>query len=144
MSIEYEGRCHCSAIGYKFRTQVAPADWTIRACDCSFCRAHDVLSASGPTAQIEFFAREPDRMRRYRFGLRTADFLLCANCGVYVGAVMARDTGTFGIINIRALVAPPGDLAAVVPVTYDGEDEDSRIARRERRWSKAQFAPEII
>jgi hypothetical protein len=99
---------------------------------------------SGPKARIEFIARKPGRMRRYRFGLRTADFLLCGNCGVYVGAVMTRDTGMFGIVNIRALVAPPEDLAAVVPVTYDGEDEESRIARRESRWSIAQVAPAII
>jgi hypothetical protein len=105
---------------------------------------HDILSASGPTAQIEFFAREPQRMRRYRFSLRTADFLLCAKCGVYIGAVMTRDTATFGIVNIRALVTPPENLAAVVPVTYADEDEGSRIARRERRWSKALFTPEII
>lgn len=143
MSIEYEGRCHCSAIGYRYRTPVAPADWTIRACDCSFCRAHNVLSASGPTAQIEFFARKPKQLRRYRFGLRTADFLLCGNCGVYIGAVMTRDTGTFGIVNVRAFVAPPDDLADVVPVSYDGEDAYFRVARRERRWSKAQLAPEI-
>jgi hypothetical protein len=76
--------------------------------------------------------------------LQTADFLLCGNCGVYIGAVMTRDAGTFGIVNIRALAAPPEDLADVVPVSYDGEDEYSRVARRETRWSKAQLAPEII
>ncbi len=144
MKIEYEGRCHCSAIGYRYRTPVAPANWQVRACDCSFCRAHDVLTTSGPAAEIEFFAPEPDRVRRYRFGLRTADFLLCGNCGVYIGAVMTRDTGTFGIVNVRALVARPEDLSAVLPISYDGEDEDSRIARRERRWSKAWLPPEII
>jgi hypothetical protein len=143
MSTEYEGRCHCSAIGYRYRTPVAPADWTIRACDCSFCRAHDALSTCGSTAQIEFFTREPGLLKRYRFGLRIADFLLCGNCGVYIGAVMTRDTGTFGIVNIRALVAPPEDLAAVVPVSYAGENQESRIARREQRWSKARLAPEI-
>jgi hypothetical protein len=83
-------------------------------------------------------------MKRYRFGLRTADFLLCGNCGVYIGAVMTRDKGMFGIVNIRALAVPPENLAAAVPVSYDGEDEECRIARREQRWSKAQLPPEIV
>jgi hypothetical protein len=144
MHIEYEGRCHCSAIGYRYRTPLIPAEWAIRACDCSFCRAHDVLSASGATADITFFAREPGKLRRYRFGLRTADFLICSHCGVYIGAVMSGNCGTFGIVNVRALVTQPEHLATAVPVSYDGEDEVSRIARREQRWSKARFAPEII
>ncbi|MCI0516376.1 MAG: hypothetical protein L0Y45_00935 [Woeseiaceae bacterium] len=140
MSIEFEGHCHCSAIGYRFRTRVDPSEWTIRACDCSFCRMHDVLSTSGAMAEIEFFAQVPERMRRYRFGLQTADFLLCSNCGVYIGAVMTGDQGTFGIVNLRALAAPLENMAPVVAVSYAGEDRDSRITRREQRWAKARFA----
>jgi hypothetical protein len=35
--------------------------------------------------------------------LKTADFLLCRYCGVYLGAVMRSERGSFGIINVRVL-----------------------------------------
>lgn len=141
MSTEYEGRCHCSAIGYRYYTPVDPALWAIRACDCSFCRMHDALSASGPASEIEFFAQTDERMTRYRFGLQTADFLLCSNCGVYIGALMPAAGASVGIVNLRALVAPPENMAAAMPVSYTGEHRELRIARREQRWAKARLLP---
>jgi hypothetical protein len=45
----------------------------------------------------------PGALDRYRFGSKTADFLLCRDCGVYLGAVMQSARGGFGIINARVL-----------------------------------------
>ena len=52
--------------------------------------------------------------------------------GVYVAAV-SRD-GTRGIINTRALEGSPA-LPAPQPMTYDGETEAARLARRNERWT---------
>jgi len=133
---EYPACCHCGAIQFIYRTDRAPADWSIRACQCRFCRAHNALSVSGPDSKIEFRVRDADRLQRYRFGLRTADFLLCRNCGVYTGAVIKTDAGTFGIVNVRALIDVPGDLPAGVPISYDGERTGDRVSRREQRWTR--------
>lgn len=133
----YEGRCHCGAIGYTYRTMKTPDNWPIRACQCSFCRAHDALSTSEPEATIDFWADRPTELQKYRFGLRTADFLLCRNCGVYIGALIETDTGSFGIINVHALSPLPERTARSVSAVYDSEDTSARISRRQARWSAA-------
>ncbi|HWM28263.1 MAG TPA: hypothetical protein VNQ14_07385 [Woeseiaceae bacterium] len=130
----YQGSCHCGAIGFELRSGVPPINWSIRACQCSFCRAHGALSMSEPNGEIRFEIRDSTHVRRYRFGLRTADFLLCGHCGVYVGAVIATERGSFGIINLRTLSDPPDDFADPAAVDYDGEDTGARIARREEKW----------
>lgn len=133
----YDGGCHCGAIGFHFRTSKTPSDWSIRACQCSFCRAHGALSTSDPDGKVEYIATDAGKLQRYRFGLRTADFLLCKECGVYVGAVLKTTEGSWGIINTRALYEGPIDMSAVEPSDYDGEDTSGRIKRREDRWTPA-------
>jgi hypothetical protein len=134
---KYRGGCHCGAIGFLYRTDVAPEDWSIRACQCTFCRAHDALSASDPAGSLEFTAKHPERLNRYRFGLKTADFLLCRECGVYIGALIDTEQGQYGIINTHALLKTPKNLSPVAPMTYDSEDVAGRVSRRELRWTPA-------
>ena len=141
MPIDYDGSCHCGAIGFTLRTSVEPANWSIRACQCSFCRAHDALSTSDTSGEISFVASKPDMLQKYRFGLRTADFLLCTECGVYIGAVIETDSGAYGIVNVHALSETPEDLAEPAPISYDSEDTGGRVSRREERWTPVTDFP---
>lgn len=84
---------------------------------------------------MEFVAERPFLMNRYRFAQRSADFLLCRQCGVYVGAVIRTARGRFGIVNVNALRSIPADIAAPVAMEYAAESPQERIARREQRWS---------
>ena len=131
----HEGVCHCRGIGFVYRTVLAPADWTIRACQCSFCRMHAALSTSDPAGFLEFSEHVPGALQRYQFGRRTADFLLCRTCGVYVGAVLQSGPKSFGIINVRVMYSILDLLPDAAPMTYDVEEATDRIARRERRWT---------
>ncbi len=135
MQTDYTGSCHCGAIGFTYRSGIKPERWSIRACQCSFCRAHDALSTSDPAGQIAFVASRPEMLRKYRFGLMTADFLLCKHCGVYIGAVIESSGSVFGIINVHALEETPANLAATAPISYDAEDVGGRVSRREERWT---------
>ena len=137
----YSGSCHCGSIGYTYETAVPPEEWSIRACQCAFCRAHDALSTSDPRGRIAFSANDPLRLQRYRFALMTADFLLCRNCGVYIGAVIDTDSGRFGIINTHSLTPVPENIAVVAPITYDSEDTSGRVSRREERWTPVSAVP---
>lgn len=132
---EFQGACHCGAIGFVYRTAVAPAEWKPRACQCSFCRAHATLTVSDPGGSIAFRMPDPESLQKYRFGQRTADFLLCARCGVYIGAVIASDRGNFGIINTRALTSLDSPLPDPVAMTYEGEQIRERMERRLARWT---------
>ena len=137
----YEAACHCGAISCIYSTVVKPKNWSIRACQCTFCRAHDALSTSDPQGRLEFRADTPDMLQRYRFALGTADFLLCRNCGVYIGAVIETDAGRFGLLNTHALLEQPENIAGIAPISYDGEDTGGRIARREERWTPVSDVP---
>ncbi len=137
----FAGRCHCSALGYTYRPSQPPSRWSVRACQCRFCRAHGALSTSDPAGSLAFEVNDPARLVRYRFGLRTADFLLCSECGVYVGAVLEDGSAAFGIINTRTLEPQPDDMAAVGAISYEGEDEAGRAARRVQRWTPVSRWP---
>ena len=139
-STQYEGSCHCGAIGYTFHTRIAPRQWTLRACQCSFCRVHVALSASDPAGAIEFHERETAALERYRFGLRTADFLLCRKCGVYIGALIETPRGRYGIVNVHALRPAPAGLGAPAVMDYGAEDSGQRISRREQHWTPVTAA----
>ncbi|MDX1516650.1 MAG: hypothetical protein R3288_07415 [Woeseiaceae bacterium] len=137
----YEGQCYCGAIGFDYATDVPPPDWSIRACQCRFCRAHDALSTSDPGGKLRFTASDPEQLQRFRFAMKTADFLLCRNCGVYIGAVIETGHGRFGIINTHALTTIPDDIADVAPISYDSEQKSGRVARREERWTPVTSVP---
>ena len=83
-------------------------------------------------------APQPGSLSRYRFGLGITDYLLCAKCGTYVGAVMPDERpAPIGIVNVNALdIRDTFDPAPPLHV-YDGEDEARRRARRRKFWMKA-------
>ena len=133
--IVHEGSCHCRAIGFRYHAAHDPGSWSVRACQCSFCRTHAAATTSDPQARLEFEAERPSLLNRYRFARRTADFLVCGQCGVYIGAMIQTARGRFGIINVHALSPIPAEVATPVAIEYGAESLEQRIARREQRWS---------
>ncbi|MDX1433927.1 MAG: aldehyde-activating protein [Gammaproteobacteria bacterium] len=129
-----EGACHCGAIGFTFHASAAPASWTVRACQCGFCRAHGARTTSDPQGSVAFRIREGAKLRRYRFASKSADFLVCADCGVYVAAVLTSPAGQFATLNVNVMAGPP-PVPEAAPVTYDEESPAEKRARRERRWT---------
>jgi hypothetical protein len=132
---DFRGECHCGAIGFTFQTALAVPRWSIRACQCRFCRSHGVVTTSDPAGRLLFRVNDADSLQRYRFGLKTADFLLCRRCGVYIGTQMETARGAFGIINAMALTPVPQDLPAAATMNYELESSSERTGRREERWT---------
>ena len=130
----FEGRCHCGAIGFIFRASQPPVQWAVRACQCSFCRGHGARTISDPQGSVTFQIAEASNLRRYRFGTRSSDFLICGNCGVYVAALLTSSNGQFATLNINTIRAPL-DVPEAVPVSYEGESGEQRQSRREQRWT---------
>ena len=129
----FEGSCHCGAIGFSFRASEPPDRWEVRACQCSFCRSHGARTTADPTGTVSFRFDE-SQLHRYRFGLQSAEFLVCRTCGVYIAAMMTSPRGRFATININAIRAPLA-VADAIPVKYDEESLDQRQKRREERWT---------
>jgi hypothetical protein len=130
----FEGRCHCGAIGYTFHTAQPPARWNVRACQCSFCRSHGVRTVSDPSGSVTFLITERSKLGRYRFGTRSSEFLVCSDCGVYIGALHTSARGQFATLNVNAIRAAL-DVPEPVPVSYDGESAEKKQSRREERWT---------
>ena len=84
-----------------------------------------------PSPRILVGARLP---MRYRFGLKTADFLVCRTCGTYIAAVLTTSRGAFATVNINAM-QDAVDVREAEPMSYEGEAHTERLRRRERNWT---------
>jgi hypothetical protein len=109
----------------------------LRSCSCTFCRSHGTRTLSDRDGSVEIRAADWSLVERYRFGSRTADYLLCRRCGVYVGAVCETSFGLRAVVNVNCL----DDRAAFTqtPATpdYDGEAANARLDRRVMNWMPA-------
>ena len=133
----YHGACHCGAVRTEFRSAKTPAELGARTCQCSFCRAHGASWTSDPDGAFEVTITGP--VSRYRFGTATADFLVCATCGVVPAVVAATETGHHGVVRVDCLADRDAFLAAAAPSDYDGEALAARLERRAGRWTPASI-----
>lgn len=134
----YEGGCHCGAVHVRFESAHSPGDLAVRACACSFCRTHGARTMTDPEGRLAI-AADVDRLNRYRFGLRTADFLVCNGCGAYVAAYFEDGERAFATLNVNVLEARADFAAIGESAEYDAETASSRMARRRMRWTPAQL-----
>ena len=130
----FEGACHCGALAFTLRTSQPPDRWQVRACQCAFCRMHGARTVSDPDGSVAFRIAEPSKLRRYRFATRSADFLVCGICGVYIAAVLASTKGQFATVNLNAIQGLQ-NVPEAVPVSYEGESREQMESRREQRWT---------
>jgi hypothetical protein len=130
------GACHCGSIAFELDTRADAAAIAPRACDCSFCTRHGARTYTDADGSVTFRVAAGAPLVRYRFGARTADFLVCGRCGVYVGAVIEDGDALKATVNLRT--TPLCELAATA-VSYGRETRDERIARRRARWTPARI-----
>lgn len=130
-----EGGCHCGNLYYIFEASTDLDNLGVRACMCRFCRAHGARNTSDPNGAIQIDVRDPARLVRYRFGLKTADFLLCAHCSVYVGAYLPDEDGGRFTVNVNTFREPPPLDFPLVPHDFGSEDRAGRVERRKAKWT---------
>jgi hypothetical protein len=132
----YTGSCHCGGVAVEFETPTDPAEIELRECQCGFCRAHGAVSASDPKGRIRYVETRPGAMKRYQFGLKSADYILCRECGVYLGAVMTEDgADIYATTNIRSYADRARFTRPPQPAVYEQEGLETRRARRRQRWT---------
>ena len=128
------GKCHCGNIAYVLRWPGAPSQIAARACGCGFCVKHGGVWTSRPDAQIEVRIQEPAHVSRYRFGTGTADFLVCSRCGVAPLVTCEIDGQLLAVVNVNTFEGVDPASVARSPASFEGEDVESRLARRRQRW----------
>ena len=135
--MKHQGGCHCGNLRLTLRLSRPPAEVRLRACGCSFCRAHNTRTTSDPKGAVEIHAADWLLVEAYRFGSGTAEFLLCRRCGVYIGAVCDTPAGLRATINTNSLDDRAHFTQPATAVDHDGERLEDRLARRARTWTPA-------
>ena len=128
------GRCHCGNIAFTLTWEPDPREIPARVCGCSFCTKHGGVRTSHPGGALRVRVEDPSRVSRYAFGTRTADFHVCTRCGI-VPVVSSRIDGRlYAVVSVNAFEGVDASLLRRAPASFDGEGEDSRLARRKRNW----------
>ncbi len=135
----YSGGCHCGNIKITLNSKIAPSDFRVLACQCGFCRKHATRAIADPQGSIEVTIADDSTVNRYAFGLKTADYLLCRTCGVYVLAVTKDSLDPRGIVIADSLDERAAFSAPAIAVTYDGESLTERQQRRQKNWTPVTF-----
>ena len=135
MTHRFTGGCHCGNLRYTFEATAGLDVLGLRADMCSFCRSHGAHTTSDPKGAIRITVRDGSKLSRYRFALKTADFLVCRDCGVYIGALLADGGKMWFTVNANSFDDKPPLDFSVAPHDYDGEDVPARIARRKQKWT---------
>lgn len=126
----YRGSCHCGAISAEYETDEPVR---LRQDGCGFCSSRGVKSTSDPNGRLTLVSQR--RLTRYRFGHKTADFLVCATCGTYVATQMEGPRGPVGVLNVVGLAISELKDESATLVSLEGESVDERIQRRISRWT---------
>lgn len=135
---QMSGGCHCRNIKVAYETDVAPADTEARACQCSFCRQHQSRAVSDPNGKLQITVDDAGLLNRYQFAMKSIEFLICRNCGVYVAGFMPdpTDDKAFATLMISALDDRAG-FPPPISKDYDDQAKEDRTARRRRVWTPA-------
>lgn len=137
--MKHEGGCHCGNITVELETAIDPAEIEVRACQCDFCRKHNTRALADPEGTLTFSVADAARLNRYTFGLKTAEYLVCRECGVYVGASTLGPGEPRAIVMANALDNHRDFTREAMPVTYDSENTADRTERRAARWTPARI-----
>jgi hypothetical protein len=135
--MDHSGGCHCGNIHVLLRLSKPPENNPVRTCTCSFCRSHNPGMISDPSGLLEVSADNWSLVELYRFGTRTADFLICRRCGVFIAAISDLETTPCGVVNVNCLEDRSRFIAPVTMHEFQSETIGARIARRAANWMPA-------
>jgi len=128
------GRCHCGNIAFSLTWEPDPVEIPARACGCTFCQKHGGVWTSNPRGALQVTVRDPSARSIYNFGTKTADFHVCARCGIVPVVTSRIDGRLYAVVSVNAFEGVEPSFLRRAPATFDAEDEETRLARRKRNW----------
>lgn len=128
------GRCHCGNIAFTLAWEPEPAEIPARACGCSFCVKHGGVWTSCPTGSLRITVKDPALVSRYAFGTKTAEFHVCASCGIVPVVTSRIDGRLYAVVSVNAFEGVEPSLLRRAPASFEGESPEDRLARRKRNW----------
>lgn len=133
------GGCYCGNIRLGIRLPRPLEAYQPRACDCDFCRKHGAAYVSDRDGCLRIEARDAALVSLYRQGNELAEMVVCARCGVLVGALFREEEALYATVNVRAMQGSEGFGAeqAVSPKLLESKDKVSR-------WKKVWFRDVVL
>ncbi len=128
------GKCHCGNISFSLTWDPDPVEIPARACTCSFCTKHGGVWTSNPRGALKVVVEDPAQVSRDAFGTKTAEFQICTRCGIAPVVTSRIDGHLYAVVSVNAFEGVESSLLRRAPASFDGEGEDSRLARRKRSW----------
>lgn len=128
------GRCQCGNISFILEWLPEPTEIPARACSCSFCSSHSGVWTSCPSGTLKVEIKDPSLVSRHAFATGTAQFHICNRCGDVPVVTSQIDHRLFAVVNVNALQGVSPSMFSHASVSFDGESEQARIARRKETW----------
>jgi hypothetical protein len=128
------GKCHCGNISFTLAWEPDPVEIPARACGCSFCVKHGGVWTSYPRGVLKVAVKDRNRVSAYAFGTKTADFHVCASCGVVPVVTSRIDGRLYAVVSVNAFEGLDPARLHRAPANFDGEGEGERLERRKRNW----------
>jgi hypothetical protein len=128
------GKCHCGNVSFELEWEGEQPEIPARACTCSFCLKHAGVWTSNPRSTLDVTVRDASLTTKYRFGTETAEFHVCSRCGVVPLVTSRIEDHTYAVVNVNTFENVDPSLLRRANVTFEGEEGDSRLARRRRSW----------
>ena len=77
---------------------------------------------------------DPALVSKYMFGTETAEFHICSRCGIVPLVTSSIDGRLHAVVSVNAFDDVDPSLVQRASASFDGETEQSRLARRKRNW----------
>lgn len=134
MTQALRGSCHCGNVSYSLTWPGDLGRIPARRCDCTFCAKHGGVWTSNPAGTLVVRLANAAQVSRYAFETGTAEFLVCARCGVPPLATSSIESRLYAVVNVNTLDGVDPASLTVSPASFAGEAVDDRLARRQRGW----------
>jgi hypothetical protein len=128
------GKCHCGNVAVELQWPGDPREIPARVCGCSFCVRHGNVWTSDPNARLAVVIRDGALVSRYAFGTQTATFHVCSRCGVVPVVSSEIANRVYAAVNVNVLADLDKAQLLRGKADFEGEDTESRLARRRRNW----------
>ena len=128
------GKCHCGNIAFELEWEGDRPEIAARACGCSFCVKHGGVWTSNRSSRLAVAVRDPALVSKYAFGTRTATFHVCSRCGTVPLVTSEIANHLYAVVNVNVFENIDPSWLRRATTSFEGENVESRLARRERNW----------
>jgi hypothetical protein len=129
-----DGKCHCGNIAFALDWPGSPSEIAARECSCTFCVKHGGVWTSNRDAKLSVTLQNGALVSKYAFGTKTAVFYVCSRCGAVPIVTSEIASHLYAVVNVNTFENSDALHLRRQPVSFDGEEQQSRLARRQSNW----------